>query len=223
MLTVQKYPLSIVNQVVQSQVKGEVKKIDNIQSLYGWLKVNFNRPITAIDSSKLIQILEDSTDKVIVPQVRLPKYHKQQIEFDFDRKGETSYSFLVPDSTFKDIFGLWNKAINWKFKTMAKGAYGNLKVKITVEDMTKHYIVNILNDKNELIEEVRMNNVKEKSITISNVPSGNYHINVVEDDNNNGEWDTGNLLKHIQPETVKELPNTYNLKGGWDLDVEVKL
>lgn len=74
-----------------------------------------------------------------------------------------------------------------------------------------------------MIEEIPVSNTKEKKITISNVLAGNYHINVVEDDNNNGEWDTGNLLKHIQPEIVKELPSTYNIKGGWDLDVEVKL
>ncbi|MBS1611461.1 MAG: hypothetical protein JST49_01430, partial [Bacteroidetes bacterium] len=223
MLTVQKYPLSIVNQTVQANGKAGMEETSNIQSLYGWLKINFNRPIVGIDSSKRIEIREDSTDNVVVPQVRQPKFHKQQIEFDFDRKGETSYSFVAPDSTFKDVFGLWNRAINWKFKTMAKTSYGNLKITITAENTSKHYIVNILNDKNELIEEIPVSNTKEKKITISNVLAGNYHINVVEDDNNNGEWDTGNLLKHIQPEIVKELPSTYNLKGGWDLDVEVKL
>ena len=223
MLTVQKYPLSIVNQTVQANGKAGIEETTNIQSLYGWLKINFNRPIIGIDSSKRIEIQEDSTDNIIVPQVRQPKFHKQQIEFDFERKGETNYSLVVPDSTFKDVFGLWNRAINWKFKTMAKTSYGNLKITITAENINKHYIVNILNDKNELIEEIPVSNTKEKKITISNVLAGNYHINVVEDDNNNGEWDTGNLLKHIQPEIVKELPNTYNLKGGWDLDVEVKL
>ena len=223
MLTVQKYPLSIVNQTVQANGKAGIEETTNIQSLYGWLKINFNRPIIGIDSSKRIEIREDSTDNIIVPQVRQPKFHKQQIEFDFERKGETNYSLVVPDSTFKDVFGLWNRAINWKFKTMAKTSYGNLKITITAENTNKHYIVNILNDKNELIEEIPVSNTKEKKITISNLLAGNYHINVVEDDNNNGEWDTGNLLKHIQPEIVKELPNTYNLKGGWDLDVEVKL
>lgn len=223
MLTVQKYPLSIINETLANSGKKNISKVDNIQSLYGWLKINFNRPIISIDSSKHIEIIEDSTNNVLAPQVRLPKHHRQTIEFDFERKPETNYSFIVPDSTFQDIFGLWNRAINWKFKTMAKASYGNLKVKITVENTAKHYIINILNDKNELIEEVPMNNAKEKNITINNVLSGNYHITVVEDDNNNGEWDTGNLLKHIQPEIVKELPNTYNLKGGWDLDVEVKL
>lgn len=223
MLTVHKYPLSIVNQTVQANGKAGMEETSNIQSLYGWLKINFNRPIIGIDSSKRIEIREDSTAIVIAPQVRQPKFHKQQIEFDFERKGETNYSLVVPDSTFKDIFGLWNRAINWKFKTMAKTSYGNLKITITAENTSKHYIVNILNDKNELIEEIPVSNTKEKKITISSVLAGNYHINVVEDDNNNGEWDTGNLLKHIQPEIVKELPNTYNLKGGWDLDVEVKL
>ncbi len=222
MLTVQKYPLSIVNQVIETTGKTNISNIPNIQSLYGWLKINFNRPISGIDSSKRIEISEDSTANVLEPQVRVAKYVKQQLEFNFDRKPGTNYSFIVPDSTFKDIFGIWNKAINWKFKTNTKESYGNIKLKVS-SNGTSNYILNILNDKNELIEEVLVNNEKEKMLTISNIPAGPYHITVVNDVNNNGEWDTGNLMRHVQPETVKQLPDTYTLKGGWDLDVEVKL
>lgn len=222
MLTAQKYPLSIVNQVVETSQRGQIKDLPNIQSLYGWLKINFNRPIIGIDSSKRIEILEDSTTNVLQPQVQVAKYIKQQLEFSFDRKPGTAYSLIVPDSTFRDIFGIWNKAINWKFKTNTKESYGNIKLKVS-SNGTANYILNILNDKNELIEEVHVNSEKEKLLTISNIPAGPYHITVVNDVNNNGEWDTGNLMRHVQPETVKLLPDTYTLKGGWDLDVEVKL
>lgn len=222
MLTAKKYPPSIVNQTIEIGGKSSVTNNTNIQSLYGWLKINFNRPIIRIDSSKTVQILEDSTENYSNPELRIGKYIKQHLEFNFDRKPGTNYSLIVPDSTFQDMFGLWNRAINWKFKTNNKENYGTIKLKVSASGTTNH-ILNLLNDKNEVVEEIIISTEKEKFVTISNIPAGAYRISVVNDNNKNGEWDTGNLLKQIQPETVKLLPETYTLKGGWDLDVEVKL
>ncbi len=63
----------------------------------------------------------------------------------------------------------------------------------------------------------------EQRIDIPTMLSGNYKINVTEDLNHNGLWDTGNLLKRRQPERVINFKDNYSLKGGWDLEIEVKL
>jgi hypothetical protein len=45
---------------------------------------------------------------------------------------------------------------------------------------------------------------------------------VIEDENKNGEWDTGNFAKKKQPENIFTYQDVYELKGGWDMDIEVK-
>jgi uncharacterized protein (DUF2141 family) len=63
----------------------------------------------------------------------------------------------------------------------------------------------------------------EKKINLDNLAAGNYKLSAIDDTNKNGSWDSGSFTLHIQPEKVINFKDTYTLKGGWDLDIEVKL
>jgi hypothetical protein len=43
---------------------------------------------------------------------------------------------------------------------------------------------------------------------------------LIEDANNNGEWDTGNYLQHIQPENVLYYKENISVRANWDVDVK---
>jgi hypothetical protein len=45
----------------------------------------------------------------------------------------------------------------------------------------------------------------------------------VEDINDNGEWDSGDFIKKLQPEKIINFQETYEVKGNWELEIEVKL
>ena len=47
---------------------------------------------------------------------------------------------------------------------------------------------------------------------------GTYMIRAIIDRNGNGKWDTGNYLKHLQPEEVKYLPTEIKLKKNFDVE-----
>ena len=51
-----------------------------------------------------------------------------------------------------------------------------------------------------------------------NVPPETYYARVILDRNGNGRWDTGNYLKHIQPEEVYYYPKALKLRRNWDVD-----
>lgn len=74
-----------------------------------------------------------------------------------------------------------------------------------------------------MVKEFRFGGESEKKISIPNVPAGSYKITAIEDANNNGEWDTGNFAQKIQAEKVITFKETHALKGGWDMEIEVKL
>jgi hypothetical protein len=42
-----------------------------------------------------------------------------------------------------------------------------------------------------------------------------YTFSIIVDKNDNGRWDTGDLLAHKQPEVVIPSTNTLTLKAGW--------
>lgn len=218
-----KYSLSIVNQQNTSRIVTDSAKNNNTQALYGLLKIELSRPITEINDFKRLQITADSSTKdTIYPSWKLDTIKRQEISFDFLRKEKTGYTLTIPDSMLRDVFGLWNKALTWKFTTSSKDSYGNIKLKLNIADVSKRYVVRFMDSKDEEVAVYQMYGENVRIEKLSNVPATTYHVEVIEDTNGNGKWDTGDLLLRIQPEKVIRFKDTYTLKGGWDLDVEVK-
>jgi ferredoxin-fold anticodon binding domain-containing protein len=87
----------------------------------------------------------------------------------------------------------------------------------------KHYVFKILDFDNKPIETYYLQDATEKKITIQHVRSGSYHLQAVEDINDNGEWDSGDFIKKLQPEKIINFQETYEVKGNWELEIEVKL
>jgi hypothetical protein len=96
-------------------------------------------------------------------------------------------------------------------------------LKATASDIAKHYIIQLLNTENEVVRELAMHNEAEKILNVDKVAAGVYHIRVLEDTNADATWNTGHLLLRRQPEKWIEMQGTHTLKGGWDLEIEVKL
>jgi uncharacterized protein (DUF2141 family) len=215
-------PLSIVNQLIKGVSKADNKEIYSLQSLYGSLKTNLTRPITEINENKRLQILDSATNEIVFPEFKLDEKTSQELSFSFPRKEMRAYTLIIPDSTFKDIFGFWNKELRWNFRTNTKEDFGNIHVKVSVLDASKKYVVKLLNSANETVESVALYSTTSASKDFTNLPAGNYSITILEDTNVNGEWDTGNFLERKQPEKLTHLKDIYTLKGGWDLDIEVK-
>lgn len=222
-LQLSKHKLYIQNQQVKS-ISAE-KSVTNIAQsvLYATHKINLSRPILSISDFKTVQIVEDSNQKIIVPKFWLDETTRQTLYIDFERKPNTLYKLIIADSLFVDMWGLYNTKLEQRFSTNSTDNYGNIKLTIKTKEPEKKYVVKILNSTEEEVASYYLDNVKEKKDVLKNLPEGNYKAVVFEDTNGNGEWDTGNLRQKRQPENAIPFKDTYTLKGGWDLDLEINL
>ena len=219
-----KYSVLTDFQAVKPSSNTSNKEITNTLELYKPLKISFTRPLIGISEAKAFHLFDDSVKKELPVKFTLDEKTKQFVTFDFPKQESSSYTLSVPDSAFQDIFGTWNSAFKYKFKTTSKDDYGNLNVIVKSTHPEKSYIVKILDATTDaLIKEVIINHESERKVLVENVHAGTYKVVTVEDTNGNGLWDTGNFKLRIQPEKIITYPSTYTLKGGWDLDVEVKL
>ena len=219
-----KYNLFADFQLVKALPGTNNKEIINAQELYKPLKISFTRPIIGINEAKAFHLYDDSVKKELPVKFSINKKTKQFVEFDFPKLENALYTLSVPDSAFQDIFGTWNSAFKYKFKTTSKDDYGNLNIIVKSTRPDKSYVVKILDASNDaLIKEVIIDHEAEKKVLVENVKAGTYKVVSVDDTNGNGQWDTGNFKQRIQPEKIISYPSTYTLKGGWDLDIEVKL
>ncbi len=219
-----KYKLNLDNQSNTSKSAIPTKEISNTQDIYKPVKLFFSRPIININQAKAFHLSEDSVKKDLPSEFNIDPKTKQFVEFRFSKKENTDYTLEIPDSAYQDIFGTWNTKIKYKFKTNSKDNYGNLNVILKSTIAEKNYIVRVLDASTDaLIKEILVTHEAEKKVLIENVPAGTYKVMAIEDTNGNGIWDTGNFKTKTQPEKIITFRDTYNLKGGWDLDMEVKL
>ena len=47
---------------------------------------------------------------------------------------------------------------------------------------------------------------------------GKYRVKAIVDKNRNGKWDTGSLLRRMQPEKALMHPKVMDVRGNWDLE-----
>ena len=64
----------------------------------------------------------------------------------------------------------------------------------------------------ELINESRL-------VSYDYLRPGEYNFRLIQDLNNNGEWDTGNYNDKTQPEPVVYYPDPTNVRSNWDVEL----
>ncbi|MBP3269782.1 MAG: hypothetical protein J6L98_03790, partial [Bacteroidales bacterium] len=135
------------------------------------------------------------------------------------------YEFKVPHRTFKDINGFWNDSTKVKVSLPKDENLSSFSLNLT--GVKNKYIVHMLDDKkSKVLREYVIDS--DATLAFPYLKKGSYCIRITEDLNRNGIVDTGNLLKHRQPEKVRfikkndkdtfEIPERSEIVQ--DLDVE---
>ena len=136
-------------------------------------------------------------------------------------KENTPYHLYVLPGTFTDFFGLTNDTLKIDFKTRVEKYYGTLKLKISIPETIGQYIVQLLDEKENVTRE---NTIKKTEIlNYAYLYPQKYKVKIIYDTNSNGKWDEGNLLKKRQPEKVIYDAELINARSNWDSDIEWKI
>ncbi len=136
-------------------------------------------------------------------------------------KESTKYHLFIPPNTFTDFFGLTNDTIKIDFKTRDEKFYGTVKLKVTVPETKGQYILQLLDDKENIVRENIIS--AGQIINYSYLHPQQYKLKLIYDDNANGKWDTGNYMMKKQPEKVIYYDGAINIRSNWDLDLEWKV
>jgi len=115
-------------------------------------------------------------------------------------KEKSSYSLLIPSGRLRDIFGAENDSVIIQFNTLEERDYGTIILDTKITTTTGQWIIQLMNDKDGVLRQIITN--KSDKIKFELLSPGKYYIKAIYDVNSNGVWDTGNYLKHRQPEKV---------------------
>ena len=147
-------------------------------------------------------------------------------------------SLIIPKGHFTDIFGAMNDSIVINFKTQEEKYYGALQLKLKISNQ-KNYILQLQNSTGQVVQGdfIIKTNSGEKpypddSFTLNSILEGNgkvkynhvapgiYKVKLIESQNYNHKWDTGNYLQHQQPEKVLYYPEEITVRSNWDMELE---
>ncbi len=159
------------------------------------------------------------------------RHYNQYTEQDFSTQKEDYYALLnvnikniQPDFTSPpaDTLSSDSTAVDSvaKAKPIVYSAF--LKERLAKVIGEGQIIVQLIKTDKEGNEEVfRSYYLKDdKALKIDYINPGSYLIRVIFDRNSNNRWDTGNYLKHIHPEKVIYFPKKFEMKEGWEMNLD---
>ncbi len=183
------------------------------------LTITFNLPIASIDESQ-VGLYVDSTRLTGLIVKKLPN-SQRKYRFEYNWQTKKSYSIQFEEGAITDIYGTTNKDLKLSFELDETENYGNLSLKVSKMDSLKNYLIQLVNEKGEIYQERRV--IENSTLQFNYIPSAKYFVKVVEDANNNGQYDTGNLRLKIQPEKIYVFEKEIVTRANWDREEVIEI
>ncbi|MBO7571486.1 MAG: Ig-like domain-containing protein [Bacteroidales bacterium] len=173
----------------------------------------FSQPVETFDASKLtlfgaVDTLFEKMDSRVERDSLNPLRLKVVAEIAEGRK----YRIAVDSAFATCIYGYTNEADTVDIVPMRETDFGALKV-IFQDD--KPYFVELIQGDKVMAHA----SVSGKTASFVYLTPGKYDIRVVEDDNQNDRWDTGDYSIHLQPEKVFYYPQQYEIRSSWEHEI----
>ena len=178
------------------------------------LQITASSPITAYDLKK-ITLLEDSIpikNFQLTQSTNLSRQFFLKYRFRPDRQ----YTLKTDEAAFTTLIGTKSKIYGRKFSLDKADNYGSITVAVSVEDTTKSYLLQWMNEKNAILR----SDLVKKNVTLiySSYPAEKYHFQIVYDTNKNGTWDTGNVKSRLQPEKIVITDKEITIRPNWEME-----
>jgi hypothetical protein len=180
------------------------------------LKMVFNHPVENSVLNKIV-FTEDSVP-VKNYSVSFEDSLNQHMTLRYSWKENKKYALFFPPATFTDIFGIKNDTLQYTFRTRELTDYGTLALSLAASIPIGHYVIQLIDEKEVIYRQASI--FGDTTLNYEYLAPKTYRIKLIEDRNNNGVWDTGNYLQHIQPERVFYYKENITVRANWDVDVK---
>ncbi len=183
-------------------------------------RLSFNHPILAYDTA-LISLYEDTTRLRVPPNFALDTNGQRTLLVDYKWKVGKPYEMELMPGAVSDIFGLRSDTILLSLSIESPKKYGNLILTVDSLSADSAYIIEILNGE-QVFKTYTVEGQASFQRTLNLIEPATYTVQITEDWNRNGEWDTGAYDTYRQPEPMyqRELEQ---LRANWDLEAVADL
>lgn len=189
---------------------GSLSQIDPDQNI----RLQFDTPLQRVDTA-LIHLYSKIDTTWYQSRFRLREVPDQPRTYEIvgEWRPEIEYSLEMDSLAFCDIYGTPSGAVKVGFKVHSLDDYSSLFMTLT--GMEGHPVIcQLLNSQDEVVRQVR---TSTGSAEFFYVMPDKYYMRLIVDDNDNGEWDTGDYDANRQPEMVYYYPGQIECRAKWDV------
>jgi uncharacterized protein (DUF2141 family) len=195
--------------VITSLNKGKINFEDD-------LKLYANTPFKRIDERKITILDKDSTKVRFTASLdSLNNVYR----FKFNLTEDNRYNIQALPEAFTDFFDRKNDTLNTSVSTSKYASFGDIRIRLTNEIYP--LFIQFVDDKNEVQYSQYL--TKYQKIDFNNIVPNTYYLRVLFDENKNGVYDSGNYLRHEQPERVSYSNKPLEVRAGWEEVIDFKL
>lgn len=175
------------------------------------IQLNDSFPILLTDTlNKVMEDFQVSTDSTS---------HTIQIQHNWSH--EEKYHLIIPQKSISDSLHTYLvKTDTLKFSIKPASAYGTVLIRTNGFQQFKNPILLLTQD-----DKIKYTYpITQPIIRIPLILPGDFVLKVLEDDNNNGLWDTGQFGKtKKQPEKIRLLGTNITIKADWENEFNIVL
>lgn len=188
-------------------------KLSKEKRPYSDYSILFSQPVETFDASKLTLFgAVDTLFEKMDSRVEKDSLNPLRLRVVADITEGRKYKIAVDSAFATCIYGYTNKADSVDIVPMRETDFGALKV--IFQDDRPYFVELIQGDK-----VMAHASVSGKEASFVYLTPGKYDIRVVEDENQNGRWDTGDYSIHLQPEKVFYYPQQYEIRSSWEHEI----
>lgn len=183
------------------------------------LILNFSEPVVRIELPDSVPLKFDSTRLYNVIEFEQVDDYGLKYRLKVPIEEGTNYSLELPDSVFYGIRNRTNGPIKLEFHVLDDDEYGNIYITVAPPMDLKQVVLQLTDEsgKKVLKEEIIK---RPEEVVFDHLMPAKYRLRAILDADANGKWSTGNYSRHTLPEIIVEYKDVFDVKAGWDIDLE---
>ena len=187
------------------------------------LTAEFDYPLAQLDSAavQLVEVMAEGQERPVPLHFERDTAMMRRWYLQAAWNPASNYKLTIPAGSITDIAGFSNDTLSGKYATLDPEKFATVKIQVAARNPGKRYIVQLLDEKNGLKQQKL--HVAAGELVFRYVPAGNIKFRVIEDANDNGKWDSGNVVERRQPERAEfyfneQNEDTFATKVNWEIE-----
>lgn len=178
--------------------------------------LKFEEPVAHIDTSAIhmavkVDSLWEDIPFIFMADTLMPRQY--QILANWQPGQE--YQLRIDSLAIQGLYGLSTNKVENTLKVKTLADYGTLYLNIT--GAGPHAFVQLLDSNDGIVRQQPVSERKTCDFYFLQ-PSTKYYIRLINDENDNGVWDTGNYEEKRQPEEVFYFPKVWEIKANFEFE-----